>query len=379
MKGKKLLLTGAGLLLGYLLLFFDPTGTAHPVVPDSYQAQFTSLKQQLKNNDHDNAMAKIKQLLALKAPIGKPATLWLLEQKASIEESWLHFHSARETYYQALALKPKHKLSSHYRNRINDLDKHINAHQQERHLHSHYRDARDSGIAKRLKNNVTIAYIYLDDGRWSQWSGKARMQNHTNLEHVTNWYQQQASNYQITDLNFDIRYFYVHSPKGLSRQWLLSKDFSRYADDMLAQQLGFASIKDFVTNLSQGRADSQVALVFHTNAEARSFARTCPAGKQYQGCQIEYVMLTKIIGPTKRIDITTQTQSHEILHLFGAADLYNIQTAKDFAVTDIMNYYSADLKYASLDPITAWAIGWGELPTTPFTVEDNITPKIAVK
>ncbi|WP_445945357.1 hypothetical protein [Shewanella sp.] len=379
MKGKTLVATAVFLLLLYLMLFFDPTGTAHPVVPDSYQAQFTSLKQQLKNNHHDNAMVKIKQLLAQGSLIGKPGNLWLLEQKASIEEKRLHFHSARESYYQALALKPKHKVRRDYQNRIIGLNNHINASQQERDLRSHYRDSRDSGIAKQLKNNITIAYIYLDDGRWSQWSGKARMQNHTNLKHVVNWYQQQASNYQITDLNFDIRYFYINSPKGLSRQWLLSKDFSRYADDMLAQQLGFASIKDFVTNLSQGRADSQVALVFHTNAEARSFARTCPAGKQYQSCQIEYAMLTKKIGPTNRIDTTTQTQSHEILHLFGAADLYNIQNAKDFAVTDIMNYYSADLKYASLDPITAWAIGWSKLPTTPFAVEDKITPKIAVK
>jgi lipocalin len=378
LKGKTLLMASLLLLL-YLILFFTPSGTTHPIVPDAYQGQFKALKQQLKNNDHDSAMMAITQLLSQGALIGKSASLWLLEQKANIEESRLHFHSAKATYYQALALKPKHKLKNQYNNRIIELTSHIDAYQQERHLRSHYRDSRDSGIAKRLKNNITIAYIYLDDGRWSQWSGKARMQNHTNLQNVINWYQQQAANYHITDLNFDIRYFYVHSPKGLSRQWLLSKEFSVYADDMLARQLGFASIEDFVTNLSQGRADSQVALVFHTNAEARSFARTCPAGKQYQACQIEYAMLTKKIGTQGRIDITTQTQSHEILHLFGAADLYNIESAKDFAVTDIMNYYSADLKYASLDPITAWAIGWGELPSTPFVVEDNITPKIVVK
>ncbi len=99
------------------------------------------------------------------------------------------------------------------------------------------------------------------------------------------------------------------------------------------------------------------------------FARTCPASAQYQGCKYEYVMLTEKMNANHQSWAMTQTQSHEMLHLFGAADLYNINQAKDFAVTDLMNYYSSDLKYADITPITAWAIGWGELPPTPFKVD----------
>lgn len=65
-----------------------------------------------------------------------------------------------------------------------------------------------------------------------------------------------------------------------------------------------------------------------------------------------------------------QVQAHEILHVFGADDLYHISKAKNFAVTDIMNYYSSDINYATIDPITAWAIGWRGLPIVPFNVEN---------
>ncbi len=80
-------------------------------------------------------------------------------------------------------------------------------------------------------------------------------------------------------------------------------------------------------------------------------------------------MLTEKMNHNAFSWATQQVQSHEILHLFGASDLYNIKAAKNYAMTDLMNYYSQELKYATIEPITAWAIGWANLPKTPFNVE----------
>ena len=57
------------------------------------------------------------------------------------------------------------------------------------------------------------------------------------------------------------------------------------------------------------------------------------------------------------------------MHVFGAADLYNIKNATNYAVTDIMNYQSKQLQNSDVASITAYAIGWQEKPpNAPFTI-----------
>jgi hypothetical protein len=81
-------------------------------------------------------------------------------------------------------------------------------------------------------------------------------------------------------------------------------------------------------------------------------------------------MLTEKMSQNPYAWATPQVQTHEMLHLFGAMDLYNIRDAKDYAVTDLMNYYSQALKYADISPVTAWAIGWADQqPDTPFPIQ----------
>ena len=297
--------------------------------------------------------------------LGKKVLVWLYEKQADIYERRRHYHHAIDSYLQAYALSQKMS----YKIRANDLSEWIDQHQHERTQKTSYKDSRNTGIAKSLKQNVTIAYVYLDDRKGNKWSGKARMRNHHNITQVTKWYQREAKRYQIENLNIQVRYFFIKSPRGLSKKWLGSRAFFPAAVKLIASQLGYNGLNDFMQSIQGNDKQHQVALVFHSNSDARSFARTCPASAMYKGCQYEYVMLTEKMSCTHQAWSMTQTQSHEMLHLFGAADLYNINNAKDFAVTDLMNYYSSELKYANITPITAWAIGWSELPTTPFTVD----------
>ncbi|MCW9017774.1 MAG: hypothetical protein OQJ89_12460, partial [Kangiellaceae bacterium] len=66
------------------------------------------------------------------------------------------------------------------------------------------------------------------------------------------------------------------------------------------------------------------------------------------------------------------TQAHEMLHVFGADDLYSIKGAREYAVTDIMNYQSKKLSDSQIHPVTAYAIGWQkEPPKSPFKIIDR--------
>jgi hypothetical protein len=185
------------------------------------------------------------------------------------------------------------------------------------------------------------------------------------LNQVLQWYRDQASHYSLPALQLDVRYFILNSPKGIGKTWLRDPNFFNQAQGLLTQQLGYRDLASFIADIQGTHQTSQIALVFHANNQSRSFAHIC-----YQYCDTEYVMLTEKMSQNPYAWATPQVQAHEMLHLFGAMDLYNIRDAKDYAVTDLMNYYSQALKYADISPVTAWAIGWADQqPDTPFPIQ----------
>jgi len=334
-------------------------------VSSDYQIEVQEIDDLLKRGSDDTAMPLITALIHKINTEQNSLLVWLHSQQAQIHRNRQHYHYAIDSLKQASLLL---KNSWYIEKKISHLQASIDRQQKERTFNDSYSNSRNSGIAKRLKNDVTIAYIYLDDNKWSKWSAKLRQKNHFNIDQVTQWYQTQANHYDVDSLNIDVRYFYVKSPKGLSKEWLREAAFFKHAQSLIAQQLGYTDFKAFTDALANHNPYHDVALVFHTNNQARSFAISC-ANIRHNRCKNEYVMLTEKMNHNPYSWATQQVQSHEILHLFGASDLYNIKAAKDYAVTDLMNYYSQELKYATIEPITAWAIGWANLPKTPFNVE----------
>lgn len=73
-----------------------------------------------------------------------------------------------------------------------------------------------------------------------------------------------------------------------------------------------------------------------------------------------------------RWDKIHYAQAHEMMHVFGAADLYNIKDAGRYSVTDIMNFQSKQLENSNIEPITAYAIGWRKKPPmAPFDIVER--------
>lgn len=350
-----------------LLGVLGTKSTSLPNIPEEFEHPFSLLETDISQKNYDAALIKIKALLHQLKDSNPDARVWLYDQQAKVHTDKYHLHFAIASLRAAKELSQN---KNKYQEQINHLGNILSRKQTERNHYKTYRDARNTGIAKTLKKKVTIAYFYLDDNRWSKWSNKARLKNSANVEQVITWYKQQAKHYDIKDLSFKTRYFFLRSPKGLGKEWIRKREFFQYTAALLANQLGYKSLNHFVKALQGSNPENEVALVFHTNGQARSFAGTC-LKVTGSNCKFEYVMLTESMTKRNNSWATTQVQAHEILHLFGAADLYNIEGAKNYAVTDIMNYYSRDLKYASITPLTAWSIGWGELPKTPFIVNEK--------
>ena len=145
--------------------------------------------------------------------------------------------------------------------------------------------------------------------------------------------------------------------------------------------LGEKSLEEFIANQLKVTGADQGVVIFHSNFDERSFARRCgmthkriqtingiPKVDYFSLCKEEFVMLMSKVG-RNRWDKLHYTQAHEILHLFGADDLYNIRDASNFALTDIMNFQSKKLDDSSIQPITAYAVGWQkQKPNTPLNI-----------
>jgi hypothetical protein len=322
----------------------------------------------LSDKAYDDALIAIERELSVQAtkPTLSPTLhAWLYEVKAVIHANRRHFHMA----ISAMQHAQQHEATAQRAQYITDWQGYIDANQSERNKRSRYVAGNNLGLAKTLTNKITIAYIYINDGANKEWTGQRRLLNQTLFDQVLAFYQREAKKYQQGALEFDVRYFVMRSPKGIGKHMLRKYGTFEFLQQHFLAQSAYRDFGEFISDLQQNDKARQVALVFHTNHEARSYAFRC-TNKQPE-CVREHVMLTEDISLTKQAWLVPQVQAHEILHLFGADDLYQINQAKDFAVTDVMNYFSSELNYATIDPITAWAIGWQGQPDTPFKIEEN--------
>lgn len=289
---------------------------------------------------------------------------WLHHKAAEIYQQRRQYHKAIDAYGKVQLIKADSGIAE----TIIALEQEIGKRQKERKQREFYRDIRNSGIAKMLQGKVVIAYIFVNDNHWSRWSNKDRLYAIDKSKLVTQWYKEQSHTYNIKNLSFEPRYFMLNMKQNLSAKRIKRRDYFKYLSGQLITQLGYDSIENWLNVLTKNDKNTQVALVFHSNNSERSFALPCRFQKEK--CFYEHTQILKKTKKERWHWPLEQTLAHEILHLFGADDLYSIKNARDFATTDIMNYLSADLAYDEITPVTAWAIGWHPRPKTPFTLEN---------
>ncbi|MFD2167054.1 hypothetical protein ACFSJY_12405 [Thalassotalea euphylliae] len=348
-----------------LFLFVVSDDIRNPSTPDN--PTFSSISQLISEQQFDKALAEIEFQLKQLPPMGDATEdkVWLLNQKAEVHARSYHFHYAIQALEQANTLKPNNRNVE----RMQRWQQQIERQQSERTLYQSYRPGLDNGMSRTLRNKVHIVYVYIDDGYNKKWTGKRRLANKVSIDQVTQWYQREAQKYGIAPPEFNVRYFLIHSPRGIEKHMLRTRATFGELTNLLLKHTQHSDISSFTRSIRGRGNNDSVALVFHSNYQDRSYASRCHSADVAVGCHYEYAMLTEDVSRKKFAWVIPQVQAHEILHLFGAADLYNISDAKDYAVTDVMNYFSSNLTYSTIEPITAWAIGWQPKPVTPFSVE----------
>ena len=303
---------------------------------------------------------------------------------ADIHQDRWHYHFA----INSLVAAQKVEFNRTVDNRIKRLRTHLQKVEKERNFNADYIATRDSGPARSFTGKVLVTYIFVDDGIKTRWSKKTLHRSEQVLNLVQRWHKQQSEAYKVENLFFENKFFTAKRNPRLKQLSSVSLKTQREKVNeyisAIMYGLGEKSLEDFIANQLKIAEADQAVVIFHSNFDERSFARRCgmthkrtqtingvPKVDYFSRCKEEFVMLMSKVE-RNRWDKLHYTQAHEILHLFGADDLYNIKGAGAFALTDIMNFQSKKLDDSDIHPITAYAVGWQkQKPNTPFRVLDK--------
>ncbi len=338
----------------------------------------------LEMQNDDDKLTAIHQLIAYaeQHSIGDLRVLQNLNLiAAGIHESRWHMVYALE-FFQAAQ---RSKFDDRVEHKIEAIKSYLSKVEAERGLNSEYIVTKDTGPAKSFRGKVLVAYVFVDDGIKTRWSNKDRQRTQLVMQSVQQWQKARASEYQVKDIEFVNKTYIARRnpvlkrPKSVSFQSSHNEitDYVKY----IANTLGAETIGDFIAYQTEQAGAEQGVVVIHSNLNERSFASRCGythrqkifkngrlETKLISKCKDEYVMLMEQVQ-RNRWDKMHYAQAHEMMHVFGAADLYNIKSASNYAVTDIMNFQSKNLIHSKVEPITAYAIGWQKKPPeAPFEI-----------
>ncbi|TQV74052.1 hypothetical protein FLL45_14435 [Aliikangiella marina] len=362
----------------------------HPSINLQEYPQFAQAYQAVFNvSDPNQKLAAIENALTIAdlAFIGelsqaeKRAITQLHRLAASIHQSKWHIHYAIASLQKSQAIE----FSEQVDRELKRLKHQLARSETERELNQEYVATRFSGPAKTLEGRVLVAYIFIDDGVKTRWTDRFIQRSNDVMEIVQDWKIAQAMNYKVADVSFvNKQYLVKRNPQlklmssiSFQSDWNTIENFVT----VVMNHLGAKDVGEFINREMEKANADQGVIIFHSNFEKRSFARRCgythqrtffKNGKEkveyISRCNDEYVMLMEKVE-RNRWDKLHYVQAHEILHLFGADDLYSISGAKNYALTDIMNHQSKNLSDSEISAITAYAIGWQEKqPKAPFKI-----------
>jgi len=340
----------------------DPSEAVEVTVPAAL-AEDVSAARRLLGPDPDTALRHIERALERAEGADPKLRALLLSWAADVHARRFHLHRARDALTRAIELAP----TDARRYWLANLEEAILRSEGEHELMPFYYAVRGAGPAKELRGRVVVVYLLVDPEGPGRWTDVDRAFARSTLRRVERWYAEKAEARGVRALEFVDRIFQLPVAAG-ELPLLRNVNFARGTAWKLANNLGHDSVGQLLAALAAEERAEQVLFLVHSPQRARSFATPC--GRMLGYCDGEIAFIYEPNGPSTW-DSLAFTLAHEGLHLFGADDLYNVRGAEDYEPTDVMHHQSANLKYADVGDLTAWAVGWArDRPITPFPVEE---------
>jgi len=227
--------------------------------------------------------------------------------------------------------------------------------------------AQNSGTATRLYGDILVINIFISDGN-SEWNKTAISDMLEYVDKATNYLEKMALAYnvesEITATSEAESLYFVYNGT-------IPDDYTYtiWIEEMMAYTT-YGSLKGYVeayfTEDELSKYDNYCVLL-NVNKSGRSYAIQCNTDNY--DSELNYLERAVMFYSTDRnynYFMCPSTYAHEILHLFGASDLYfpqdsddeRAKIAENYVWSDIMRYIPADdIESATISNFTAFKVG----------------------
>jgi hypothetical protein len=213
------------------------------------------------------------------------------------------------------------------------------------------------GSAKRLLGKACLYHIFVSDAD-SPWTDDEKKTVRQRAAKAHKFLKQQADRYEQ-------QVSFVCQWKSIAVESSISNDMfahPRWTNEVIQVAAG-ATANDFVENLKRKHRVDQVLFVLHLNKSGRSYNLS-----YYDGIGDAYRAERVVCFASYPHGEATAaaTIAHEVLHGFGAGELYYPYDANDkrrkqaekLFPNDVMRRVEYDMSSLTIGPYTAYRIGW---------------------
>ncbi|MCL2244075.1 MAG: hypothetical protein FWC03_06360 [Treponema sp.] len=227
------------------------------------------------------------------------------------------------------------------------------------------------GSAKSLEGNVYVLVCFIS-GSNNSWSYNEKLDWFKKYYEAVNWIKDQALNYNVAinfqggnfGMNADIKLDYGYGTgSGNEDVSMVSK---------VLREIGYRDSLSFYEFIVNNTNCDNALILIAAKGRGRSYAIACEFSTEdliYKELHfMEGVMLYDYNEDGN--EILSSGIAHELLHLFGAWDLYEnfmqSNAIEELALylfpNSIMLRISQNINELIIDPVTAWLIGWNKYP-----------------
>ena len=223
------------------------------------------------------------------------------------------------------------------------------------------------GSAKSLKGDTYVLCCFISDEN-HDWTSQEKMDVSGRYREALNWIKNQAVQYNDTVyLNFEIgTYGYSADIKldNIEYGTGSGKEDARMVTRVL-QKVGYSNSMSFYKWVTENTKCTNAFVLIFVKGQGRGYAMVFKTKESNE--QIYFMEGAMLYEKRSNNYNTTPSEiAHEILHLFGAWDLYTTfeQTkdredkAREMFPNSIMLRASPNINDLNVDEVTAWLIGW---------------------
>jgi hypothetical protein len=222
---------------------------------------------------------------------------------------------------------------------------------------------RKAGSAYALRGGVGVLHVFVYGRGSERWTYRRTVRVETDVSLADAWLAARAKEHGAADApRFEHRWtalaeepFWASTPFPVSDT---PQSERAHWEAAVLERLGAGTFAEAFDRAFAGRRPRNRLVVFHVDAKATSYAMSHKSAR-YPAMDLESAVV--MFGLDSAFDFShPPAYAHELIHTFGADDLYNKAEDRLVARSDVMNGGCRPLSTCTVSDLTAYAVGWRE-------------------